>query len=98
MFGTGELKQERQPPIWVLGFFFSPVLFYLFSFGCAGSIAVQVLLYLQRAGALASCGVQVSHCGGLSCCRAWVLGHAGFRSCSTWAQYFRLPGSRAQAQ
>ena len=25
-------------------------------------------------GLLCSCGVQASHCGGFSCCRAWALG------------------------
>ena len=29
---------------------------------------------------------------------AAALGHAGFSSCGTWAQQWRLPGSRAQAQ
>ena len=28
----------------------------------------------------------------------WALGHAGFSSCNTWAQYLQFPGSRAQAQ
>jgi len=27
-----------------------------------------------------------------------ALGHAGFSSCNTWAQYLQFPGSRAQAQ
>ena len=26
------------------------------------------------------CGTQASHCGGLSCFRAWALGHSGFIS------------------
>ena len=38
---------------------------------------------------LSSCGAQVSHCGGFSCCRARVLGHTGFSSCDTWAQFLR---------
>ena len=37
-------------------------------------------------GLLSSCGMQASHCGGFSCCRARPLRHAGFSSCSTWAQ------------
>ena len=36
--------------------------------------------------AFSSCSVQASHCSGVSCCRAQALGHAGFRSCSVWAQ------------
>ena len=27
--------------------------------------------------------MQASHCGGFSCCGAWVLGYAGFSTCST---------------
>ena len=33
-----------------------------------------------------SCGMQASHCGGFSCCRAQALGHVGFSNCDTWAQ------------
>ena len=28
----------------------------------------------------------------------WALGHTGFSSCGTWAQYMWLPGSREEAQ
>jgi len=47
-----------------------------------------VLAYSSCAqqGLLCSCGVWASHCGGFSCCRARALGHAGFWSCSMWAQ------------
>ena len=38
------------------------------------------------ARAVSSCDEQVSHCGGFSCCRAWILGHVGFSSCSMWVQ------------
>ena len=41
-----------------------------------------------------SCGEQ----GLLSCCWAQALGHTGFSSWNTWAQYLQLPGPRAQAQ
>ena len=62
-------------------------LFYIFIFGFAGSSL------LGRA--FSSCGVQASHCGGFSCCRAWALGHKGSvvavhgLPCSMW----NLPGS-----
>ena len=39
-----------------------------------------------------------SHCRDFSCCAAQALGHSGFSSCSTWAQWLQLLGSRAQAQ
>ena len=46
---------------------------YLFIFHCAGSSLLHVgSLKLWRL--LSSCGEQVSHCGGFSCCRAWTLG------------------------
>ena len=35
---------------------------------------------------LSSCWVWISHCGGFSCCGAQILGHVGFRSCSSPAQ------------
>ena len=74
--------------------------FHLFTFGCAGSLQLhglfsncskEKLLWAScsKWGLLSSCGVQ-TYCSGLSCCRAQAL--------STWAQQFRLPSSRAQAQ
>ena len=33
-----------------------------------------------------SCGVEASHRGGFSCCRAWTLQHAGFSNCGACAQ------------
>ena len=63
----------------------------LFIFGCTeSSLLCPGFLQLRRAGALSSCAVQASHCGGFSCCRA--------RAPGTWAQQLRLPSSRAQAQ
>ena len=42
-------------------------------------------LQLQRVGLLSSFGARASHCGGLSCCRAWALEHwrssCGSRAC-----------------
>ena len=41
-------------------------------------------------GVSCSCSAQASHCGGFSCFRAQVLGHAGFNSCNSWAVEHRL--------
>ena len=49
--------------------------FCLFIFGCAGSsLLCMALSSCGEQGPLPSCGVQVSHCGCFSCCRAWALG------------------------
>ena len=37
-------------------------------------------------GFFSNCGVQASHCNGVSCCGAWALGCSGFSSCGMWAQ------------
>ena len=71
------------------GFFF---IYYLFvCFGCAESLLLLGLfssphysLYIRVTTTL--------------CCSAWVLGHASFSSCGTWAQQLQFPGSSAQAQ
>ena len=49
-------------------------------------------------GGYSSCSARTSHFSGSSCCRARVLGHKGFSSCSTWAQRLRIPAFRAQTQ
>ena len=60
------------------GFFKINLFIYLYIFGCIGSSLLRVgFLYLWQVGATLCCGVQASHCGGFSCCRAWALG--------TWA-------------
>ena len=41
-------------------------------------------------GLLSGCGAQASNCSGLSFCRAWALGHMGFRSCSLQPLVHRL--------
>ena len=41
-------------------------------------------------GATLSCGMQASHCGGFSCCRAQSLGFVGFSSCGSWALEYWL--------
>ena len=46
---------------------------------------VMVMLGLHCClGATVSLPCTASHWGGLSCWGPWVLGHTGFRSCSTW--------------
>ena len=61
-------------------------MFIYFSFGCAGSLLLcKFFSSFGEWGLLSSCSVLVSHCGGLSRCRAQALGHAGFSSCSSLA-------------
>ena len=61
-------------------------------------------LKLRRVGATLRCGVRASHCGGFSCCGAWVLGARasgvvahGLSSCGLRALDHRLSsrGTRA---
>ena len=56
-------------------------------------------------GLLSSCGVQVSHCGGFSCCKTRALGTlasvvaaCGLSSCSSQALEHRLSSCGTQAQ
>ena len=60
-------------------FFFKK--FYLFIFGCAGSLWLYVsFLYLRQAGATFSLWyTDFSHC------QAWALGHVGLRHHGSWA-------------
>ena len=48
-------------------------------------------------GLLSSCSMRLPHCGGVSCCKAWALGHVGFSSCSSWVLEHRISsrGTRA---
>ena len=65
----------------------------LFLFDCAGcSLPCRLFSSCREWGLFCVCGARASHCGGLPCCGALVLGRAGFRSCSTWAQQFQLLG------
>ena len=69
-----------------------------FIFGCAGPLLLCVgFLQLWRVGTI-RCGVPASHHGGFSCHRAWVLGHAGFSSCSSQALEHSLSSYGARAQ
>ena len=71
---------------------------YLFIFGHAGSLLLRGLSFSCGEWALLfSCSAWASHCGCFSCWGIWTLWHVGFSSCSTWAQWLPLWGSRAQA-
>ena len=48
-----------------------------------GLHGVWALSSCHQKGLLSSCGVQASHCGGLSCWGAWALGYPGFGGCSS---------------
>ena len=80
--------------------FITTLFIYLFIFGCIGSS----LLHACFLWLLASSGGYSSlRCAGFSLqwlllLRIKVSRHAGFSSCSTWAQQLWLMGSRAQAQ
>ena len=52
------------------------------SLHCSG----QAFSSCSEWGLLSSCGVRASHCGGLSCCRAQALEHAGFSSWGVQAE------------
>ena len=72
-----------------LRYFFNYKIFCLCS-GCAGCLLLPRLF--------SSFGAWASLCSGFSCGREQDLGHLGFSSCSTWAWFLQLPGSRAQDQ
>ena len=46
-------------------------------------VCVCLFCSCSKWGLLSSCSAWSSHCGVFSCCRAHVLGHVGFSSCST---------------
>ena len=79
----------------VLPFFLTNFI-YLFCL-CWVFVAMQTLSTCGKQGLLSSCDAQASYCSGFSC-GAQALGHSGFSSCGTWAQWLQLPGSRAQGQ
>ena len=58
----------------------------LFIFGCSRlSLLCRFFSSYSKQGLLSNCGVQASHSGGFSCCRAESLGHVGFSSCGMQA-------------
>ena len=57
--------------------------FYLFIFGCAGSLLLhQLFSSVGEPWLFASCGAQASHRDGYRCCRTWAL-ECGLSSCGT---------------
>ena len=88
-------------------FNFFPIIFYLFSFGCIGSLLLLTgFLQLWRAGGLPPhCGVLASHCSGFSCCGVQALGTwtsvvttCRFSSCSSWPPECWLSHGGAQVE
>ena len=73
-------------------------LFYLFIFGCIGSLLLCAgFVWLRRVGATLRCGARASHCGGFSCCGARALGSCGLSSCGLRALDRRLSSCGARA-
>ena len=74
---------------------------YLFIYLCYTGSLLQGRLFSSCAeqGLPFCCGVQASHCGGFSCCSAWVQGYTGpvvlghRLSCSTACRIFLDQGS-----
>ena len=73
--------------------------FYVFIFGCAGSLMLCGLRAgCHERGLLSSCSAWASRCGGFSLCRAWAPGPVGFSSCSSQALEHRLNSCGVWAQ
>ena len=60
-------------------------------------IAALGLSPVAESGAPLHCGAPAAHCSGFSCCGAWVLQHAGFRSRGSPAPEHRLSSCGALA-
>ena len=80
--------------------FFYINLFYLFIFGCIGSLLLRAGFSLVAAsGGTLGCGARASHCGGFSCCGSRALGAwasvavARGLSCSAACEIFPDQGS-----
>ena len=54
------------------------VIFFCFFLGGVAALGLRccarAFSLVVASGATLRCGVQASHCGGFSCCRAWALG------------------------
>ena len=66
--------------------------FYLFIFGCAGSLR-QLVPSCSEQGLLSSCSVQASHCGGFSCCRASQVAQMVKKLSANAGDLASIPGS-----
>ena len=60
----------------ILFFFLNKFIYFIYLFLAALGLGccVQAFSGCGERGATLRCGVQASHCGGFSCCRAWALG------------------------
>ena len=81
------------------GIFFFKI---IYLFGCTeSSLLCTAFSNCGKQGLLSSCGSRASHCGdcgGFSCCRAWVQGHAGFSGCGSQALEHRRSSCGPQAE
>ena len=84
--------------------FFLNKFIYFYFWLCCVFIAARGLSLVAASGATLCCGVQASHCGGFSCCRAQAVGTWAsvvvarrLRSCGSQALELRLSscGTRA---
>ena len=78
------------------GFFFFFLIHLFLVLAVLGLCCCTGFFYLWQARATL-CGVRASHCCNFSC-GAWVLGHADFSGCSTWALERRLRSCGARVQ
>ena len=70
---------------------------FIYLFPVLGLRCCRLFSSCGERGLLSSCNAWASPCSGFSCCGAQALKCVDSR-CSTWAQYLRLLGSRAQTQ
>ena len=68
---------------------FFPNFIYLF-LAVLSSLLLRLFFSCGEQKLLSSCGVQASHWGIFSCCRAWALGCEGFSGCASWALEYRI--------
>ena len=95
-----------QPSRSVVSFLKINLLFYLFTFGCFGSLLWgEGFLQLPRVGATLRCGARAAHCSDFSCCGTRALGTwasvfvaHGLSSCGLWALEHRFSSCGARAQ
>ena len=87
-------------------FFLNKFIYFIYLFLAALGLGccVQAFSGCGERGATLRCGVQASHCGGFSCCRARALGAwasvvvaRGLSSCSLWALEHKLSSCGAWA-
>ena len=87
-------------------FYYWPLKIFIYLFGWAGSSLLSTgPSSCSERGLLSNWGAQASHCGGLSCCRAWALGIwasvvvvCGLSCCGSQDPEHRLSNLCTQAQ